>query len=195
MKEIILYGELGERFGKRHRFAVKTAAEALRALKANLRGFEQYMCQAHTKGVGFRMFVGGSKVRDYIEVHNPAGAAKVIRLVPVITGSKSGFFSLLLGVVLIGAAIITGPIGLGVLPGFIASAAGSLGLSLVIGGISQLLASPPPGRDESLNRTSHLFNGPVNTTLQGKAVPVCYGRLIIGSAIISAGIQTYEAPA
>ncbi len=190
MKEIRLYGELAEKFGKTHRFAVKSAAEALRALKANCRGFEAYMAGAHLRGTGFRVFVGTSRINEYEEIHHPAGKAKLIRLVPVVIGSKSGLFGILLGALLIGAALVAAPFTAGTSLSFIPQAVGMLGVSMVIGGVSQLLSSPPPGRDESLDRRSHLFNGPINTSLQGRAVPVIYGRMIVGSAVISAGIDT-----
>lgn len=192
MKEIRLYGEAGQRFGRVHRLAVKNAAEALRALKAIRPGFEKYMCEAHARGVGFKMFVGGSRVKDYKEIHFPAGRHDVIRLVPVIVGSKNGFLQILTGIVLIAAAVVTGGGALGALPAFIPNSLGALGASFLIAGVAQLLTKPP---EQTIEKHSYLFNGPVNTTLQGKAVPVGYGRLIVGSAVISAGIETYDVPA
>ena len=41
MTTIILLGELGKRFGRRHKMAVATAAEAVRALCANFPTFER----------------------------------------------------------------------------------------------------------------------------------------------------------
>lgn len=195
MKEIVLYGELAQRFGKRHRYAVKTAAEAIRALRANLKGFEQFMCSAHQNGMGFKLFVGGTKINDYPEIHNPAGRAPVIRLVPVIAGSKDGILGILLGVALVGAAVLAAPFTAGTSLAFIPSALGSLGIAMAIGGVSQLLSSPPEAKAFKEQKGSHFFSGPINTSIQGKAVPVGYGRLIIGSAVISAGIETYETPA
>ena len=46
--------------------------------------------------------------------------------------------------------------------------------------------------NEKLNTPSYLFNGAVNTTAQGHPVPIGYGRLIVGSAVISASIVTTE---
>jgi len=42
--------------------------------------------------------------------------------------------------------------------------------------------------------SSYVFNGAVNTTAQGHPVPVGYGRMIVGSAVISAGIDVDEIP-
>ena len=51
-------------------------------------------------------------------------------------------------------------------------------------------ATEPSERPE--NKPSYSFNGAVNTTAQGHPVPVGYGRLIVGSAVISAGIDVDE---
>lgn len=44
------------------------------------------------------------------------------------------------------------------------------------------------GRGSS-NQPSYVFNGAVNTESQGHPVPLCYGRMRVGSAVISAGIE------
>ena len=69
-----------------------------------------------------------------------------------------------------------------------------MGMSMVLGGVVQLL-SPQQTYDSAErpeNRPSYNFNGPVNTTAQGHPVPLCYGRMIVGSAVISAGIETRQ---
>ncbi|WP_260627457.1 tail assembly protein [Pseudomonas protegens] len=42
------------------------------------------------------------------------------------------------------------------------------------------------------NRPSYSFNGAVNTSVQGNPVPLLYGRMIVGSAVISAGIYSED---
>lgn len=193
MKTIVLYGELAKRFGKYHRFAVKNAAEAIRALKANFRGFEQYMAGAHLNGVGFRVFVGGSSVKDYPNLADPAGKAEVIRLVPVLMGSGNGWVKIFIGAVLVAGGILVTGLSFGA-AGPLGTAMIGAGLGLIIGGVATLLTKPPsiPGSTEAERKTSHIFNGPENTAVQGKAVPVGYGRMIVGSCVISAGIETYD---
>ena len=73
----------------------------------------------------------------------------------------------------------------------------TIGASLVLGGISQLLVpvpkvSGPQERPE--NKPSYLFNGAVNTTEQGQPIPLLYGELIVGSAVVSAGLTDKEIP-
>jgi predicted phage tail protein len=192
MKTVILYGELAKRFGKTHRFAARNAAEVIRALRANCRGFEQFMCGAHRDGVGFKVFVGGHAIDRASEIHNPSGQAEIIRLVPVVVGAGNGWVKIVIGAVLIAASVICPP--LGGVGATLISAAGMYGASLIIGGVAQLLTGPPdaPGKEDS--KTSHIFSGPANRAAQGKAVPVGYGRMIIGSAVINAGVETYDVP-
>jgi len=57
------------------------------------------------------------------------------------------------------------------------------------------LAGTPaaPGiAEKEANRPSFLFSNVVNTTAQGHCVPVGYGRMRVGSAVISAGITTED---
>lgn len=198
MKTILLYGELGKQFGKRHRFAVRNVAEAIRALKANFKGFEPLMCSAEKYGIGFRVVVGKESLTDLGQIKNPVGSEEVIKIIPVLFGSKSGFFKIFLGIALVAAAVaITVATG-GTLTGVAAhlvNAGGMIGVSMIIGGVAQLLSKPPEGKSqEDSRKDSYIFSGPQNTAVQGKAVPVGYGRMIVGSAVISAGIETHEEP-
>jgi predicted phage tail protein len=61
-----------------------------------------------------------------------------------------------------------------------------------LGGVAQMLAPQPASNEPSErpeNQPSYTFNGAVNTTAQGQPVPLGYGRLVVGSAVISAGID------
>ena len=75
------------------------------------------------------------------------------------------------------------------------SAVASLGTALMLGGVMQLLSPQQKGlsaKDSPDNGASYNFNGPVNTTAQGNPVPLLYGELIVGSAVISAGIYSED---
>jgi predicted phage tail protein len=70
-----------------------------------------------------------------------------------------------------------------------------MGVSMAMGGVVQLLSPQQRGlstRDSPDNGASYSFNGPVNTSAQGNPVPVLYGRMIVGSAVISAGIYAED---
>jgi predicted phage tail protein len=70
----------------------------------------------------------------------------------------------------------------------------SLGTAMILGGVSQMLSSPPKPTSVASNQSNLLFSGAVNTTAQGAAVPICYGRMRIGSQVISAGIESVQLP-
>lgn len=198
LRDIRLYGHLGERFGRSHRLDVQSPAEAVRALHANYPGF----CPAILEhGPGYRVWCGTDR-RGQQDVRLPGSG--VIRIAPVVAGSDGdkGFGQILLGAALVGLSFVPGlqtvTLGAG---GSItaASIASSVGTSLILGGVSQLLFAPPradlEGNERPENRPSYIFNGPVNTTVQGNAVPVGYGQLEIGSQVISAGLFTTRIPA
>lgn len=195
MKTIILNGQLGKTFGRRHRLDVRTAGEAVRALVANFPAIEKHLIE--TKGVGYRVKLHDTPLQDLREIHHPVGGG-TITITPVIAGAGgNGLGQVLLGAALIAAAFIPG-LNVAVWAGATttwASVAFGVGVSLALGGVSQMLAPQPKSQSPSErpeNAPSYMFNGPVNTTAQGQPVPVGYGRLIVGGAVISAGLTTEE---
>ena len=108
----------------------------------------------------------------------------------------------------------------GVIGATAALAVGSIGASLILTGTSQLLSpqitADGSGGGGSLgsiggitrqraresfasenneaadSRASYIFNGAVNLTAQGSCVPLCYGRMRVGSVVVSAGITTED---
>lgn len=190
---IRLYGALGAKFGRVHRMAVGSAAEAVHALGSQLRGFDHYLTNAKDRGMGFSVFYGKRNL-DRDDLATPA-FGEDIRIAPMMLGRKNGgWFNILLGVVL----IVVGTIVTGMTFGGAAPLGGAMikmGWGLVIGGVMQLLAPSPPGlgtRDRADNTPSHTFNGPLNTQAQGNPVAVLYGEMIVGSAVLSAGINPVD---
>ena len=191
MKTIILYGDMRQKFGREFRLDVKTPAEAVRALCSQLKGFRGYL-HNHANDA-FKVFVGGRNASD--EIGAPCSDREVIRIAPVIQGAGAAG-RMVMGVVLVALAL-TNPMGwaaMGSSGAFGLSTMFGMGASMVLGGVVELL-SPTTSTDtataESVTNTpSYNFNGPVNTTAQGHPVPLCYGEMIVGSAVISAGMTT-----
>lgn len=185
MKTVRLYGELGRRFGREYQFDVKTPAEAVRALCTVVHGFEAYM-REHGQDQ-FKVFVGGRNVCE--ELRNPCSDREIIRIAPVIQGAGA-VGRIILGVVLIiiGYVLNFTPFA-GASPYLYAAGAG-----LILGGVIELLSPKQKlltDTGESANNTpSYNFNGPINTTAQGHPVPLAYGEIRCGSAVISAGLVT-----
>ena len=196
LKEIRLYGDLGKKFGRVHKYAVRTVHEALRALQANHPEFEKFFIKDNAR---YRVWAGTSRLHSVEESVFPVGSTEIIRISPVISGAGGDdLFGLILGAALIVFAPYLAP-SLGA--AFGATVAGTtafitnIGTALVLGGIAQMLAPTPSTteiQERPENKPSQVFSGPVNTTAQGHPVPVGYGRLIVGSAVISAGMSTTE---
>ena len=187
MRTVRLYGELGRRFGRSHRLDVATPAEAVRALSVNHKGFEQAL-RDHPHG--FHVLAGREDRGAVDLVRMPVGEAETIRIVPAVAGGKSAFAQILAGAALIAASFIPG---LNVL---VAQVALGVGASLVLGGVSQLLAPQPKyqAASDDDSQPSYVFSGPTNTSAQGTAVPLGYGRFIVGSAVVSLGLTVQELP-
>lgn len=186
MREIRLYGELGKRFGRVHRMAVANAAEAVRALRANFPGFERAILEV---APAYRVFVGTHRLADADELRAPSGDREIIRIAPALSGAKAGLGQVIIGAVLIAAAVV----GTVIFPGNPVSAyLMQAGVVMILGGVAQMLSPQPESTDPNErpeNKPSYAFSGPVNTTAQGHPVPVGYGRMIVGSAVISAGLS------
>ena len=194
MVTVILLGELAKRFGRRHRLAIASAAEAVRALCANFPSFERELVASGERGVGYRVLAG----RDALsldQLHEPTGQQR-ITIAPVVSGAGSNGLGQILLVVALIAVAWWNPIGWAAAGSFLSQTTlYSIGTSMVLGGVAQMIAPTPKAPDPSErpeNKPSYSFNGAVNTTAQGHPVPVGYGRLIVGSAVISAGIDVDE---
>lgn len=197
MTPVILLGELGRKYGRRFKLDVRTPAEAVRALAANFPDFEKTVL-AHK--AGFRVLIGREECGES-ELLNPAGRQS-ITIVPMVAGA-GGLGKIILGAALITAsfyipgsmAAIDAALMTGVSVTTMATFAFTTGVSLALQGTAEMLAPNPVSngpQERPENQPSYVFNGPVNTTAQGHPVPVGYGRLRIGSAVISAGITTEE---
>ena len=186
LRKIKLYGKLAKFIGHRVLEAdVATAAEAVRFLLANWPELEAHMSDQH-----YRVSIGTYDI-DLEELHHPAGAAP-ISFVPVVAGAGA-VGRILVGIALIAASFIPGVGALAV------SLLFSVGASLALSGVAQLLTPTPKvmqGADNQDDpRKSYSFSGVQNTSRAGTPVPIVYGETIVGSVVISAGIDTVQVAA
>jgi len=187
---IRLYGALGARFGRVHRLAVQTSAEAVKALCINLDGLEAYLMNAKNNGMTFAVFRGKRNIG--VEDFKDLSGDSDIRIAPVMEGAKkAGMFQTIMGAVMIVAGLALGPVGWGVIGATMATGLIVGGISSMAGGIYQMLSPQPKGlqmRQDADNKPSYAFGGAVNTMAMGNPVALLYGEREIGGAIISAGI-------
>lgn len=190
MLTVTLYGHLADKYGKTHKLDAKTPAEVIRAFCANFSDFKEQIIQDGQ--MYYRILAGKENRSDQESLH--IGTSKNLRIIPVI-GGKGGLGKVILGVALIMAAPYLSTTALiGTMS--LSSIAGSIGFSLVLGGISQMLFSPAKTKmnmgERPENLPSYAFAGAVNTTGQGNPVPLCYGRLRVGSQVISTGLSVAQ---
>jgi predicted phage tail protein len=192
LRKIKLYGKLAKFIGHRVLEAdVATAAEAVRFLVTNWPELEKHMADQY-----YRVSIGTYDLLAE-ELHDPAGQQD-IKIVPVMTGAGA-VGRILAGVALIALSFLIIPLGIAAAGAGIATAVGLAGASLVLGGVAQLLTPTPkvPTGPDTQNdpRKSYSFSGIQNTSRQGTPVPIVYGETIVGSVVISAGIDTVQVQA
>ena len=178
---IRLHGQLRQ-FGESFRLAVKSPAEAIKALCVQIPGFERFLSNAKSRGLEFAVFRDKRNIGEKELTYNGAGD---IRIAPIVTGSKrGGLIQTIIGAVLIAVSFI---------PGFQVLAAP--GIALVAGGVIQMLSPQAGGLKTSAapeNTPGYAFGSAKNTTASGNPVPLCYGKRRVGGAIISAAIYAED---
>jgi predicted phage tail protein len=145
--------------------------------------------------------IGGKESISHENIHLPSSEKETLRIVPAVAGA-SELGDILLGAALIGLSFMIpqsiGAIDLALATGIsvttMASFVSSIGVSLLLGGISKMLFSPPkpPKYEAANNLPSYSFDGAINTIAQGNPVPLCYGRLIVGSQVVSTGLSVEQ---
>ena len=211
MKVVKVYGALKKQLGGQGTFEldVNTPAEAIKALTANFKGLAEWMTRSQQHGVAYKVQLGTEVIgEEQIDsLLYPWSEKEVFSITPVIMGAGRGMGQFLLGAALIGLSFVALPMlggafaggslaGLGTTAGIYGTAWGSkalgaIGLSLMLGGVSQMLSPPPP--DLNMKQANVLqnysFSGVTNTSQVGTAVPICYGRGFVGSSVISSGLD------
>ena len=195
MLTVTLYGHLADRYGKTHHIEANTPSVVIRAFCANFKDFKEQIIQ---DGQAFYKILAGKENRSDVEsIH--VGTSKSIKIIPII-GGKGGLGKVIVGAALIVAsAYLPGSTYFSAMSSFSINAsaiASSIGWSMVLGGVSQMLFAPPKVKinngERPENLPSYAFAGAVNTTGQGNPVPICYGRLRVGSQVISTGLSVAQ---
>lgn len=212
LRKIKLYGPLAEFVGRSSVTAdVSCIAEAVRMLLANFPKLE-----THIRQHSYQVFCGETSFAEN-ELHFPVGHGD-IKIVPVVTGagggSGFGIGQIIVGVTLVALSAVTfgasaafagaftsaGIFGSGAAFGSIALL--TLGAGLVLSGVSTLLSPIPQlpsfsgsttgkrsADDPRDPRNSFSFSGIQNVARAGVPVPIVYGKTLVGSIVISSGVD------
>ena len=198
MVKIKLHGDLGDQINKEYLLKVYSVSEAIHAIDTLTHSkLRQYLFDQKNRFKKYTLLVNG-KVNKAPALKDIKGSEacmnhknlKTIDIIPVLEGSgkwlENDWFAIGLGV--LGLAFG------GSNPFTLAAS-----MALIFAGVSNLLSDPPeappqqdivnPSSDPARLATSYLFGGPVNVLNEGGAVPLGYGRLLVGSQVI---MSSYE---
>jgi predicted phage tail protein len=217
LKEVILEGFLGEKYGRKWSIAATEYRDIFACIEANYPESKKDIIDLYLAGGDVSIQTGESIMEEAEEYFFPIKKGTII-ITPLPTGSKSGSAKILGAVAL--AALFFIP-GVNVLAGALASASFGAGATaagavlaaggttaaasvvgaavasipgLLVAGLALNLAIvglqqllAPDPSVDDPDSNNYLFNGPENTAVSGNPVPVLCGEMMIGGIVISSG--------
>lgn len=181
MVNVRFYGSL-KQFGTEFRLDCKTPAEVVQALTSQIPKLRQFIQQGL-----FTVRVGREYLDNrYLEqgLNQLLKDNSTVHFTPVLKGSKkAGLFQTIVGAVM----VVVGAV-------FQQYYLVGAGIAMVAGGVAQMLTKMPSmstGKDAE-RKQSTSFSNLSNMAAQGRPMPLAYGRIRVGSLIISQGIETMD---
>jgi len=193
LKKIKVYGKLRQFLGKSYFMAaVKSPQQAMSFLIANFEGV-----QKHMNDQIYKVKMGGRVItEEYLSMTGQGD----IQIIPIATGAAP----IIIGAIGIGAGAAAAATTLTGVAGFLvgtvlSTALTTVGTSMIIGGVTDLLSLQNPIPDVSSVsdidpsiRGSYSFSGIQNVSSSGVPVPIIYGLVFSGSIIISSGTDSTQ---
>lgn len=181
MVNVRFYGSL-KQFGTEFRLDCKTPAEVVQALTSQIPKLRQFIQQGL-----FTVRVGREYLDNrYLEqgLNQLLKDNSTVHFTPVLKGSKkAGLFQTIVGAVM----VVVGAV-------FQQYYLVGAGIAMVAGGVAQMLTKMPSmstGKDAE-RKQSTSFSNLSNMAAQGRPMPLAYGRIRVGSLIISQGVETMD---
>lgn len=196
LSKVKVYGKLAEFCGGQNEFeaVINQPIDAVRFLKANFAGLEKHMSNQH-----YQVYIGEHNIDEDL-LDFPSGGLD-IKIIPVVVGAGN-VGKIIAGIALIGIGMITGGVGfMGLMkaPLFTKTGiswfalSGKIGMLLVLSGVAGLLTPTPELPDDETDPIkSFSFSGVQQTSRAGVAVPVVYGKMLVGSIPVSTIITTED---
>ena len=193
LKKIKVYGTLRKFLGQAEfEVDLNTPREAISFLVCNFKGIEKHMAeQFYTIQVGARVIT-----EDLLNFNTQED----IKIIPVVHGN---FFQILLGIgSLLGSSALPQTIlGSKLLATVATTALTSIGTSMVVDGVTSMLtpqqntSSAVSGQDSldpSALASNYSFTGLTNISNAGVPVNLVYGEILVGSIVVSNGVDTVQ---
>tara|TARA_B100000085_G_scaffold284995_1_gene319569 strand:- start:438 stop:1142 length:705 start_codon:yes stop_codon:yes gene_type:complete len=198
---VFLHGKLGQKFGKEWSLNIKTPNEALRAIDANTSGFFKYIADKENQDIKYRVYIDKNPVMCSEEMGIDIQNKKDLHFFPIVKGKDRNGDMMMYGGAGMAAGWGLGEWGAsmgdtwyGNLTSWVGDLVFEIGAAVFLqGAIGGLMDDPPPPPTEpqgptQKNTSSYIFSRPLNNTVQGAPVPLGYGRLRVGSHVISSSI-------
>ncbi len=194
LKKIKVYGTLRKFLGQAEfEVDLNTPKEAISFLVCNFKGIEKHMAdQFYTIQVGSKVIT-----EELLNLNSKDD----IKIIPVVHGN---FLGILLGVGALfgGSAVAAGTtfLGSGLLATVVSGALTSIGTSMVVDGVTSMLSPQqsnlsPTGQDAldpAALASNYSFTGLTNISRAGVPVNLVYGEIVVGSIVVSNGVDTVQ---
>ena len=194
LKKIKVYGTLRKFLGQAEfEVDLNTPKEAISFLVCNFKGIEKHMAdQFYTIQVGAKVIT-----EELLNLNSKDD----IKIIPVVHGN---FLGILLGVgeLFGGSAVAAGTtfLGSGLLATVVSGALTSIGTSMVVDGVTSMLSPQqsnlsPTGQDAldpAALASNYSFTGLTNISRAGVPVNLVYGEIVVGSIVVSNGVDTVQ---
>jgi predicted phage tail protein len=192
MTDIFLHGKLAKIYGPKFRFSLCRPKDAFSAIETIHEGFTNKIIELSTLGLQYAIIADNQVVSGPEDL---IGKRKIkeIHIVPVVYGSGPAAISLTVGILAAVAGAAATNAGFIIL-GYVLTAVAVAAISY---GIQSLLSKPPEANNASSSAStsatskSFLFTNKENVKQQGNPVPIGYGRLQVGSAVIQETVKSY----
>lgn len=196
MTEVFVHGRLGKEFGKCFKFSISKPRDVVAAIDSVFEGFHNRMIELARSGAHYSL-IADDQVIGSVEDFVGKRKIKQVHIVPVLFGS--GVAALAIGVVALIGSVAATSAGFAILGSILLAVA----FTAISFGVQSLLAKPPSANSASVSggsgqqgstsatSKSFLFTNKENITQQGNPVPLGYGRLRIGSAVIQQTVKSY----
>lgn len=180
MIRLHLYGQMKKDYGEYMDFDARTPREAVTALAYQCPKYKKYLMDN-----SWHIILGDKEneiSEQELDIH--LGKYQAVHLVPAIEG-QGKFGSTITGAALFVVGAVTGIVPLMIMGG--AMVAGG-----IIASTTKMPGTKETKREEIDKRASFLFTGAVNSSTQGLPIPRGYGRVLIGSSVVSAAIYAEQ---
>ena len=178
MVTVRFYGDL-KQFGAVFKLDIGSVSEAVRALVTQIPGLREHIEKGSYKVRVDGRYIGNDDVQTVVN--------STLHFTPVVQGAGKNLAAIgqiVVGIVMIVASFYTG--------GATAMAYFASGAGMILGGVAQLLTKMPSmdSMSDSDDLKSSSFSNLDNMTAQGAPVPLIYGKMMVGSKVLSQGVRS-----